>query len=448
MLKGMMPVGIFHDRIIFEAQDDDYDQLSKTINEILSDISKDIAHHIGEDEHAVSSFLNKYLQLYFCELNYNKDTPYKIINKDVNSRLDSLELQKSFVPCEERDYFAEFLRRISKSFLIKNAFGSSSFRFRSLPEIAVSELELNTLNHEKYRDIFENYDDKDRQAEEGYDLYEDIEKKYKNNKIETKQYHKYIAIVHADGDSMGKTIESLNDNGQFKEFSRKLFIFALEAHKAIKAFGGESIFAGGDDLLFFAPVVSRGKSIFELLDEVDVLFRGQFKGVKKSPTISFGVSISYYKYPLYEALETSREMLIQKAKKDKKNAVAFRVLKHSGQYFEGVYMKGSLEHCYLMELIKKIHPSDDVSRLMTSLTYNLFKQNAVLGCIGGNPQKLENFFANNFNEAIHRIPQNREQINAVKKLIEAVYSSYTYRDNDERYRTVYSILRLNKFMRE
>jgi len=452
MLKGIMPVGVFHDRIIFEAQDNDYDKLSDTIEKILSDVSKEIAEHIREDGTNVSSYLNKYLQLYFCELDYDGDTPHSVINKDMNRHLDSLELQESFVPCEERGYFAEFLRRANNSFLIEKAFGRRSERFKSLPEIAVSELNLNKLNPEKYRDIFESYDDKEEQLKEGYDLYEDIKEKYRKQKVQLSQYHKYIAIVHADGDSLGKTIESITDNGQFKEFSRKLFTFALEAHEAIKTFGGETIFAGGDDLLFFAPVVNQGKSIFELLDDIDILFRGQFKELKKGPTISFGVSISYYKFPLYEALETSREMLKKakkaEANKDKKNAVAFRVLKHSGQYFEAVYMKGSLEHCYLMEFIRNIRPSDNISRLMTSLTHNIFRQNSVLGCIGGSPRKLESFFENNFNEAIHKIPENRNQINAIMKLIEAVYSSYNYQDDDERSRTVYSILRLNKFMRE
>lgn len=51
-------------------------------------------------------------------------------------------------------------------------------------------------------------------------------------------------------------------------------------------------------------------------------------------SLSFGVSISYYKYPLYEALESARNLLFGKAKKvEGKNAIALDLRKHSGGSF-------------------------------------------------------------------------------------------------------------------
>lgn len=447
LLTGL-PIGLFHDRLIFEAEDDDFDELSRTIGEILNDISRKIADHLGADNAQVAEYVKRYFQLYFCEKEYDVSADYKTINKDINAYLDSFELQNSFILEEERNFVADFLRKINKSFLIEEAFKKKSVSFRSIPEIATISLGLKEINNMAYKAVFQNYDDKEEKSDEEYDIYLDIEKQYGKDIEEIKQYHKYIAIVHADGDNMGKTIEGLKENDDFKRFSKQLFDFDIKAYEAIEAFGGQTIFAGGDDLLFFAPAVSHEGSVFELVDRIDQIFNTQFEKNSQRPTLSFGVSISYYKFPLYEALNVSRELLKAKAKTGKKNAVAFRALKHSGQYFEGVFEKGSPEHECLMKMLNDIGPAGDGGDLMTSIIHTLFAQRSILGLIEADDTRLKNFFKNNFNEPIHKAPQNKNQIDGIMGLISAVYSSANYMNNKERINTVYSALRLNKLMRE
>ena len=164
-------------------------------------------------------------------------------------------------------------------------------------------------------------------------------------------YKKYICIVQADGDKMGKTIEkSANNVG---DLSEALLRQGKAARDIIEKYGGEPIYIGGDDLLFLAPVVSkddRSRNIFSLLKELDDNFKKCLKDIVKelededvkNPSMSFGLSITYNKYPLYEALKAARELLFDKAKKEPdKDAIAWRLRKHSGSGFEGIITQGS-----------------------------------------------------------------------------------------------------------
>jgi len=130
-------------------------------------------------------------------------------------------------------------------------------------------------------------------------------------------YKKYFCIVHADGDNMSRAIA---DRDNIEAVSKNLFEYAKESNRKIKEFGGQTIFAGGDDLLFFAPVMYEDKSIFNLCEEISHDFEMKFKGVA---TLSFGISEQYIKHPLYEAVETSRNLLFGRAKNEYKNNIAF-----------------------------------------------------------------------------------------------------------------------------
>ncbi|MBK7787003.1 MAG: hypothetical protein IPJ54_00160 [Saprospiraceae bacterium] len=143
-----------------------------------------------------------------------------------------------------------------------------------------------------------------------------------------------------------------------QKFSSALFDFALAATDEIKKYGGKAVYVGGDDVLFFAPVavfnenLNEGNgglsSIFGLLSALDQKFEkylinhpdlkelykegGKLHG--NVPSMSYGVSITYSKYPLNEARDTAYALL-QKAKsiKDDKNKICFKLHKHSGHSF-------------------------------------------------------------------------------------------------------------------
>jgi len=441
LLSDKMSVGIFHDRLIFKSENNDFDKLKSGIDKILAEIAGQIAGHIKADKYAVISYIKAYFQLYFCEIEFDENAGYKKINKEINGYLDSFELQESFIPEEEKNYVAEFLLNIKNSFLFKEAF-EKNIRFKSVTEIAAASLNLKNINTDNYKLIFENYDEKNK--DEDYDIYQHIKDEYKINNI--KQHCKYMAIVHADGDYMGDTIEGLENNKEFKAFSKKLFDFDLSAHEAIKDFGGETIFAGGDDLLFFAPVVNKDETVFDLLNTINNIFNERFINMKKKLTLSFGISISYHKFPLYEALEISRDLLKRAKEMKHKNAAAFRILKHSGQYFEAVFEKQSTEYASLLKLLENGGQEKEDEKLMSSIIYTLFSSRALLEAVGNDKPRLDNFFKNSFNEPIHKISHNESQIESIKELIYAVYQSGNYK-KEERTRIIYSTLRLNKFIR-
>lgn len=149
---------------------------------------------------------------------------------------------------------------------------------------------------------------------------------------------KYYAVIHADGDGMGTFLSGLG-NDKISGFSRACLKYAEAAADEIAAYEGMTIYAGGDDLLFLAPVVNaKGKNIFELCNEIRNLFAEILRqetclaGAVNLPTISFGIAIRYKKFPLYEALEASRSLLyIAKGLGGEKNRMAIDVQKHSGQ---------------------------------------------------------------------------------------------------------------------
>lgn len=186
---------------------------------------------------------------------------------------------------------------------------------------------------------------------------------------DTPKIQRYFAIVQCDGDNMGtlfatpKTIEEMKNRQ--RSVTKQNLAFGDKAIEEITRFGGFTIFAGGDDLLFIAPIIGKnGKTILELcrdisqhytryLDErairrVESSKAGKIAGndtveemykVQSSDTaLSIGVSINYYKYPLYEAMADARSLLFDSAKrftdrrlkKTQKNNIALKLRKASG----------------------------------------------------------------------------------------------------------------------
>jgi CRISPR-associated protein Cmr2 len=265
---------------------------------------------------------------------------------------------------------------------------------------------------------------------------------YENSELKPylKPYHKYYAIVHADGDSMGKVVDKLKGRAEFQAFSKKLFEYGQTSHGLIKSFGGETIFAGGDDLLFFAPVVSGNKSIFELCDEISIGFNKEFKGTEA--TLSFGVSIQYYKFPLYEALENSRNLLFGDAKSGVKNNIAFCVTKHSGQTFKAIIHKeGELYENFRL-FSSNLNGGEDIDNFLHSIHHKIESNKPLLKEISSSKKQLQNFFDNYFNETVH------DDYRAFfEQLVAFIYESYRVaKEGENPLDKVYATLRFIKFV--
>ncbi len=415
-------VGLFHDRFIFQSQNGDLEKLDKVIDEALSQLSKDSTID--------KSFLKEYLQISKLEKEI-KDT-----DKEQNPiialtpYLDTAELFYK-VPQYKENKLQDFLKnRLNSSFLIKDAFSKKRKSFPSLPEIAL-------------------YDFKDTDIREYLDLDDELSVYEKEPyKSSIKSYHKYIAIVQADGDSMGEVVKSLKTIKDFNNFSKNLFEYCSRSHEMISKYGGETIFAGGDDLLFFAPVVSGDRIIFNLCDEISDMFDGLFENYNTTPkaTLSFGVSITYYKYPLYEALQNAGELLFAKAKTGKKNNIAFKVIKHSGQVFESVIHKGNSKiYTHFLNISSSIEESDGVDNFLHSLHHKIDTHKTTLELIAHSDQKIQNFFENYFNGKEHE--KYKKDGGFFAQLTEYIYE--VFQDDsikqDEKLNTIYATLRFVKF---
>jgi CRISPR-associated protein Cmr2 len=267
-------------------------------------------------------------------------------------------------------------------------------------------------------------------------------------------HHKYCCIVQADGDNVGKTVshEGL-ENGNVFEISSALVDFGIKATSAIENFGGLPIYAGGDDLLFIAPVIGRdGTHIFNLLEDIE---NNAFKGVHDAvgkfklkddkckdieASLSFGVSMFYYKYPLYEALESARNLLFGVAKtNEKKKAIACNLRKHSGGAFNMTFSlkDGELKQMFA-DLINVTIDNDTVSAIAHKIRQHETLVNLALK--SGNQYRLNTLF-----EKVLEFDEDKERyFTAVKKLMQVLFKEI----GEENYsQTLYSILRIAKFIK-
>lgn len=490
--KEGQEVGLFHDRFIFQSEEGDFNLVKESINEVIDSIVVAIENYDickGKSREKIKSNIEDFLKIYYLETEVDlkekeKEDKEKSENNiifKVNRALDALELREKILNDmgTEKNYLTNVLKNDnmnnSKShFLCKDAYGKNGKKggYPSLFKIALSET---------YNDKFSNEDDKIKEELE--------EKEGKKLKDELIKANEYVAVVQADGDSMGKVIEKFKIHKaeddiykEYKEFSKSLLEYDKESHKEIKKYGGFTIYAGGDDLLFIAPVVNKkNNSIFNLIDNLSDIFDEKVNKVKKQkgqdimtnvdkskdeekkPTTSFGVAIVHHKFPLYYALDEARELLFNKAKKYKfngkeKNAIAFKVIKSSGQSFETVVGKDKSFNSYkqfksLFEKVSRSLESKDKNKkfknYLKAIHFKLKRDKVILNKIGKSEELLKNYFENNFDEKIHKTEPIKTYINDLIEFIYPIYSeAKSDADKDKCADQIYTYLRFIKFMDE
>jgi len=144
----------------------------------------------------------------------------------------------------------------------------------------------------------------------------------------------FVALLKADGDDMGKALggEKFKEFGKVNTASRLSTLSDLinltcesKLKAIVQAFGGETVFAGGDDVLAFVP----GEKALKAAEALASCFRDEMAG---KCSMSVGVAIFRYDLPVYVGLEAA-ERLLKKAKKDGKDKVAYLVIGGSGVTF-------------------------------------------------------------------------------------------------------------------
>ena len=154
-------------------------------------------------------------------------------------------------------------------------------------------------------------------------------------------------------------------------------------------------------MLALVPVENcNEETIFDLIDSVNDIFAKAFDSYQADVSLSYGVFVSYHKFPLYEALEQSADLLFGKAK-TYRNCSAIHFQKHAGQSEGLVIFNDSLNS--VIKLHKKITEGkeEENSRIILSAMHKLtlFKQmfnNAVT------KTEIRNLFENTFDADAHK----------------------------------------------
>ncbi|NMA18056.1 MAG: hypothetical protein GX939_04800 [Clostridiaceae bacterium] len=412
-------IGLFHDRVIFETHNPGEDL--KTVKSVLVEVKDEIAKLFGQDH---ESWFQKYLQ--FHAVVFDAKNPLL----DSSKYLDAIELRKGFPETERQNPLISVLDADNNNQLIRDFIKKGL----NLPDWPLS------MGYDEYRN---------KQPDMEFIVGKEAEIKRHPQKPE--KSYSYYAIVQSDGDKIGDYIKECEDP---KTFSKKCLEFCSKAATAIQDYGGVTIYAGGDDLLFIAPLWERPnetrdvrRNILQLIRDLQKTFKNSFEEkkpstpeteespapeteestileteesptpeTKKPPTLSFGVAIRYYKFPLYEAFDKTYELLFHEAKVNR-DACAISLRKHSGQSAEFV-IENLSKKTSMSSLISIIENSkQDV--ILNSVQSTLWKFRKLLSiAIGkalntGETLFIENIFDNIFDSEIHdkyssRIDQARD----------------------------------------
>jgi len=415
--------GLYADRIYFEGNVKE--KLETCIAKIKKEIADDIKDKINNANN-ILSYLDDYLNIHIIETNLEND---KNIMFELNRRLDQAELQQNFPLHDDPSPLLDYLdaQLSHNSIIVQDAFSGNTNkhkRFLSIPEIATSELkekcpeaynEVVSKMENCYRKKPVGHQGEHPKCDEDIDFIDELEQK-EECKPHIRPYHKYFAVLYADGDNIGKLLEKIGkDTGKLKDFSKALLTFGQQAEEIILEFDGNGIYLGGEDILAYLPIASEKEgelqTVFDLLRKLDKAFDETVGPLAREleitpPTLSYGMMMAYVKHPLREVREIALSLLHDKAKKTPcKNSIALRFQKHSGQYTECMIEKSkTCSFTALHEMIQAYKSKDKeiltglIHRLKDDLFFTTFIQAARMN-------RLEDFMENSFNEPIHKDKQ-------------------------------------------
>lgn len=438
-------IGRYHDRILLSV--DGNTVTEEALQNIISEVKKEMAEKFGKfNPGQIKNFINNYLRIDFVFFN---EKTIEIIGKSekdgnniaiiLNDALDALELMAAGKGRTDMNLFASFFA------------GKKGNR-----NIYIKESKLFTDTKPNSQLVIKHPDDSsDLKSIEDIAL---SRKKEENSSEEipdgevTPTRSEYYAVVNSDGDKVGtllkalcKDLEISKQSERINIFSRACLDYAGEAAKLVGKYGGMTIYAGGDDLLFIAPV----HSLFSLCSELDEMFKKTLKkGLEEvdlpddsiNVSLSFGVAVQYVKYPLYEALERARVQLYKAKESCGKrpngseisggNRLGIELVKHSGKTVQLMVENEKLE--MIDNLINYRATTND--QALESVLYNLQDTEIIFKLLFEKTaqnefdfQKYKTRFLNNFNN-----PNQLTYHDYLEKIAEFFYNNYLeeYQDQD------------------
>lgn len=409
--------GIYPDRLMLKLK-----EANITIN-IQTEIIDVAIEECEKKLELKKDTLKKYLHIHFVvanetaldkfELKDDENKPIKSHVKKLNYLLDVKELNVNYQSSDEQ-FFTDLFDYKTRIAFYKKASFDKSHKFDSIFDITSQHNSALELAKKKIAEI------------ENKEIEDEL---IKDNDF-IKQLHKsekYLAILRADGDNFGKVIGALgNNNDKLKLFSGDLVLFSEKAAKEINDFGGTIIYIGGDDILAFCPLKNeKGDSIFKLIDKLNTEFKKVFKSedyIIHKVSMSYGLSLTYYKYPLNEALDLSYKLLFDKAKhQPNKNCVAFQLLQHSGQTRETILEFG--ENKNYTSFLAMLNNFSEKEVLLQSLTNQLLDDKILLQECIKNKDRLDGYFNHHYNPE-EKKKDVKDFINNVKQNLKANYQFY------------------------
>lgn len=146
----------------------------------------------------------------------------------------------------------------------------------------------------------------------------------------------YYALLMADGDRMGATVDALKTVEQHQTLSRNLSKFAAQVRSLIddqELANGRLVYAGGDDVMAFVPL----HTLLGTLEALRELFHTRMKEALEAcgtslepPTLSFGVVIAHHMEPVGYVRERVREAEQRAKQLPGKDALAITLCKRGG----------------------------------------------------------------------------------------------------------------------
>lgn len=273
--------------------------------------------------------------------------------------------------------------------------------------------------------------------------------------------HNYYAIVRSDGDNMSKIIERLpvcdsadDKNGKgltLTAFSKICLEYCSAVAQCVQEFKGVPIYSSGDDLLAIMPCDSgESGTVLNFVKKVNEKFAVMFEPFIKMieaendglpddekiavPSLSFGISICFKKFPLYEALDDSAKLLFGIAK-SKKNCTAISLQKHSGQS-EGllIYNDGLDDLLRIQKTV--LETSDSASEILLSALYKTEQFSKLFREAEG--EQINHLFKNTFdapahkdNDFVHKdLPEFYRNIRDKKRFLALSEKGFEEKEND------------------
>lgn len=357
-------VGRFPDQYIFEAKPEDtFESLMKLRSDVLDNVAGRMSEALEKNKDILKQYLSKTIKIYLLDL--SSENPETVV-EEMQNRMSCAEFRDTFADSQKQDYlsvlFESSIEVLSKFFELYKALDG----FDSLPEAA---------------------------------------------------YHKYVAFVAADGDNFGKCMARLGEKASLFN------VFGAELAKLVNDYGGQVIYQGGDDVSFYAPVYNEEKNldIFGLIKRIDKALTETISnnedviGLGINVSMSYGVAISYEKHPMAETRQLAEELMYEAKAIEGKNAIVWKLRKHSGQLAGGKISKNNRDlfksTCGLQTYASRVE-----DEFLHSITYWLKRYEEPLHYIlkksmepnanaaANRPVRkamLENFIDKNFNEDVH-----------------------------------------------